>query len=211
MSTGNASSALLAGRRHWVFDLDGTLTLAVHDFDALRRELGLPLGQPILEALAERPAREAAALTVRLDALEAELVTATGPAPGAARLLDGLVQLGCTAGILTRNSFDNARATLEHCGIAQHFSPEVVIGRDEAQPKPSPEGIQRLLSRWGAPVSSAVMVGDFRYDLEAGRAAGVVTVSVDPSGRHEWAPLADLCVDSLEELLPVVNRARQPP
>lgn len=203
--TGPRSTTLLAGRRHWVFDLDGTLTLAVHDFDALRRELGLPLGRPILEALAERPAEEAAGLMTRLDALEAELVTATGPAPGAASLLTALEGRGCSTGILTRNSFENARATLEHCGIARHFPSNDVIGRDEAQPKPSPDGIARLLRRWAAPPSSGVMVGDFRYDLEAGRAAGVVTVSVDPSGRHEWASLADLCVDSLEELLPAVG------
>lgn len=204
MADDSEPSALLAGRRHWVFDLDGTLTLAVHDFDALRRELGLPLGLPILEALAERPAEEAARLMERLDALEAQLVSSTGPAPGAAELLEQLTRRGCTTGILTRNSLDNARATLEHCGFAQRFASEAVLGRDEARPKPSPDGIHRLLRRWSASPSSAVMVGDFRYDLEAGRAAGVVTVSVDPSGRHEWASLADLCVDSLEELLPVV-------
>jgi len=196
---------LLSGREHWVFDLDGTLTLAVHDFDALRRELGLAPGRPILEALGERPEGEAAALMIRLDELEAELVTATGPAPGADRLLQGLAERSCTMGILTRNSLENARATLAHCGFSQHFAPTDVIGRDEAPPKPSPDGIARLLGRWGASPSSAVMVGDFRYDLEAGRAAGVVTVSVDPTGQHEWASLADLCVDSLEELLPVLS------
>ena len=77
---------MLAGRKHWVFDLDGTLTLAVHDFDALRRELGLPSGLPILEALQNRPEEEVGVLMRRLDALEADLVSATGPAPGAVPL-----------------------------------------------------------------------------------------------------------------------------
>ena len=35
---------------HWLFDMDGTLTIAMHDFDAMRAELGLPVGVPILEA-----------------------------------------------------------------------------------------------------------------------------------------------------------------
>ena len=42
----------LAGRGHWVFDMDGTLTVAAHDFDAIRRELGVPAGKPLLETLA---------------------------------------------------------------------------------------------------------------------------------------------------------------
>ena len=32
----------LAEVRHWVFDMDGTLTVAVHDFAAIRVALGDP-------------------------------------------------------------------------------------------------------------------------------------------------------------------------
>ncbi|GJM20727.1 MAG: hypothetical protein DHS20C15_06420 [Planctomycetota bacterium] len=187
--------------RHWIFDLDGTLTRAVHDFDLLRRELGLPAGQPLLEAIAERPASEAAALHVRLDALEADYVSATGPAPGALELLEHLRAHGAHLGILTRNSRANAQATLAHCELAAFFDPAHVIGRDEAEPKPSPAGIRSLLDSWGGRPDDAVMLGDFRYDLLAGRAAGVSTVSVDPSGQHPWRELADRCVNSLAELL----------
>ncbi len=195
----------LARLRHWVFDLDGTLTLAVHDFDALRRELGLPLGRPILEAVAERPPDEAAALRARLDVLEAELVARTRAAPGATALLTALADRGARVGILTRNSLANARATLAHCGLDGFVDAADVLGRDEARPKPDPDGVLRLLARWGAAPAGAVMVGDFRFDLEAGRAAGTATVSVDPSGAHPWAALADRCVASLEELLPDVR------
>ena len=34
-----------------VFDLDGTLVVQELDFDAMRREIGLPPGTPLLEAL----------------------------------------------------------------------------------------------------------------------------------------------------------------
>ncbi|HIN00314.1 MAG TPA: HAD family hydrolase, partial [Deltaproteobacteria bacterium] len=37
----------LLQRKYWIFDLDGTLTVAVHDFNAIRNELGIPAGQPI--------------------------------------------------------------------------------------------------------------------------------------------------------------------
>ncbi|RMH01984.1 MAG: HAD family hydrolase, partial [Planctomycetota bacterium] len=46
-----------------------------------------------------------------------------------------------------------------------------------------------------------VMVGDFRFDLEAGRAAGCLTVHVDPAGAFPWPELADLKVRGLAELL----------
>ena len=35
------------GRRHWIFDLDGTLTVAAHDFAAIRRTLGIPPGRDV--------------------------------------------------------------------------------------------------------------------------------------------------------------------
>ncbi|MEE9219805.1 MAG: HAD family hydrolase, partial [Acidobacteriota bacterium] len=30
----------ILGRTHWIFDLDGTLTTSVHDFEAIREALG---------------------------------------------------------------------------------------------------------------------------------------------------------------------------
>ena len=55
---------------HWIFDLDNTLADSAIDFDAMRRELDLPLGKPILEEIDTRPAAEAAALHKRLEELE---------------------------------------------------------------------------------------------------------------------------------------------
>ena len=51
----------LADVRHWVFDMDGTLTVAVHDFAAIRVALAIPAEHDILTHLAELPADEAAA------------------------------------------------------------------------------------------------------------------------------------------------------
>ena len=68
--------------------MDGTLTVAMHDFDAIRDVLGLPPGQPILEAIAERPADEAAALHRELDDLEIKLAAKARMQPGADTLLD---------------------------------------------------------------------------------------------------------------------------
>ena len=48
-------SDFLQRRRHWIFDMDGTLTVSAHDFEHMRRELGLPPDVPILEALHALP------------------------------------------------------------------------------------------------------------------------------------------------------------
>lgn len=191
----------LLDRRHWIFDMDGTLTIAVHDFDAIRAELGLPAGRLILEALAELPERERAVLVARLDAIEFELARAARPQPGAARLLAALRERGASLGIVTRNSRENALCTLDAAGLAGFFDPAHVLGRDEAEPKPSPDGILRLLDAWHADAASAVMIGDYRLDLLSGRAAGVATVYLDPSGRFDFATLADHRILHLDDLL----------
>jgi HAD superfamily hydrolase (TIGR01509 family) len=187
-------------RGYWIFDMDGTLTVAVHDFDAIRAELGLEPKKPILEQLARLPEAEARGLYARLDELELELARRARAADGAEQLLETLVARGAALGILTRNSFANALETLRVCGLARYFAPACVLGREAASPKPDPEGIRRLLGHWRAEPHQAVMVGDYRFDLLAGRAAGTATVYVDAEREFPFAEHADVSVDSLVAL-----------
>ncbi len=191
----------LDDRTAWVFDLDGTLTVPVHDFDAIRAELGLPDGRPILEELARLPAGEAASLRVRLDEMERELALTAQPAPGAAALIGALLSRGVHLGILTRNTKSNARLTLEAIDLSHAFPDPDIVGRDEAPPKPDPAGLRHLLRRWAVPAARAVVVGDYRFDLEVGRAAGVRTAHVDPDGAFLWPGLTDVCATALDQLL----------
>ena len=91
--------------------------------------------------------------------------------------------------------------TLEAVGLAGFFADAHVLGRDDAAPKPSPEGIQKLLGAWRAEARDSVMVGDFLFDLYAGRDAGAATVYVDPTGAFPHAHAADVSVRSLLQLL----------
>jgi HAD superfamily hydrolase (TIGR01509 family) len=191
----------LSTRAHWIFDMDGTLTVAMHDFDAIRLELGLPQGRPILEELARLPEREARGLFERLDRLELDLARRARAAAGATELLEALARRSARLGILTRNSFANAVETLRACRLADYFDAACIVGREAAAPKPDPGGIHRLLDAWRAAPQQAVMVGDYRYDLLAGRAAGTATVYVDTSGEFPFAEHADVSVHSLEELV----------
>lgn len=197
------SAASLDGRRCWIFDMDGTLTVPIHDFEAIRAALGLPLGLPILESLLELPAAAAEEKRRRLSVIELELARAAEAAPGAEALLAALRRRGDRLGILTRNSRANARLTLETCGLAGYFPEADRVTRDDGPPKPAPAGIHLLLGRWDGRPDQAVMLGDFRFDLEAGRAAGCATVHVEAGGRFRWPELADRCVRRLDELLPL--------
>ena len=192
---------MLLTRRHWIFDLDGTLTVAAHDFDAIRSTLGLRPNEPILEQLAELNPAEAAPLHAQLGRIEGDIADRTRPQPGADALLTALRARGIQVGILTRNRQDLAWRSLRAAGLDHHFLEGDVLGRDDAPPKPSPAGVLRLLERWGAVGEDAVMVGDFLFDLQAGRAAGAAAVHFDVDGAFPWTEHCDRQVDRLTALL----------
>ncbi len=183
--------------RAWIFDLDGTLTVPMHDFAGFKRSVGLPVELDILAGIARRPEAERAALFAAVKDWEQSLIDRARPAPGAEALL---ASLSGPVGVVTRNTREGALHTLEVIGLLRWFRPEDVLGRGCAAPKPSPDALLRLLHCWGVPPGEAVMVGDYVDDLRAGRAAGTATVWVDHHGGP--APVeADRVVRSLEELL----------
>ncbi|MEE8311946.1 MAG: HAD family hydrolase [Candidatus Binatia bacterium] len=194
----------LASRRHWIFDLDGTLTVPAHDFDEIRRMFGLPEGRGILESLDALPPARAKVLRAGLDEYEYELAAASIVAEGAVALLEMLAELDVRTGIVTRNSLRNLECTLEAIGLAGHFALDDLVTRDcpRSRPKPQPDGILYLLESWGADASSSVMVGNHVIDVEAGRAAGAATVLV---ATCDEPPAADLTVGSLSDLVAVLT------
>lgn len=191
----------ILSRRCWIFDLDGTLTIPVHDFPAIRSALGMTGDDAdILQFLASLPSAEAAERHARLIEIEYELAARTSAAPGAGRLLDRLLLRNARIGILTRNTREIALHTLGRIGLKGYFTADDILGREEAEPKPHPEGIGKLLASWGGVPDETVMVGDYLFDLQVGRAAGTATIHVDRSGAFRWPELADLSVATLEEL-----------
>ena len=74
---------MIADKPCWVFDLDGTLTEAVHDFDFIRMRLGVPEQFGILEWLAALPPAEPEPCERWLDEHEYELSVTAGEAEGA--------------------------------------------------------------------------------------------------------------------------------
>ena len=193
----------LRSAKHWVFDMDGTLTLAVHDFEAIKRALDIPLADDILGHLAALPEAVAAAKHAWLLEHERELALTAEPAPGAIELVRELHGRGCRLGILTRNAHELALLTLRAIGLNDCFAVPYVIGRDEAPPKPDPGGLLHFARTWQVAPSELVMVGDYRFDLECARAAGARSVLVNLA-ENPWPELADhFAVDccALQQLL----------
>ena len=190
----------LMKKPYWVFDMDGTLSIAQHDFDAIRADLGLPEGLPILESLEKLPTAEAKVLHHKLNEIELEIAHQSKPADGAANLLEMLLSRGSKIGLLTRNNAVNIEVTLKAAGLYDFFQTEDLLSRDCVTPKPAPAGINKLLSSWQATSDDAVMVGDHLHDLLAGRNAKTQTVYVDQQGEFPFKDHADICIQSLSAL-----------
>jgi HAD superfamily hydrolase (TIGR01509 family) len=192
---------LLRHRRHWIFDLDGTLTVSAHDFEHMRRELGLAPQEPILEALQAMPEAEAAPLWESLNELEFYYAGKASVMRGASELLQQLHDAGHQLAILTRNTMPVVKHTLQACAIDHFFPLEHILDRDSCIPKPSPDGIVQLLKFWQADADDTVMVGDYLFDLEAGKGAGVATIHLDTRGDVDWSEFTDLRVTELGQII----------
>lgn len=187
-------------RNHWIFDMDGTLTISAHDFKFMRKELGLESKAPILEALNAMPAQQAAPLWDKLSELECHFAGQSTLMPGVPELLDKLQARGAKLGLLTRNIMPVVETTLNACGIGHFFPIQHRLDRDSCMPKPSPDGINHLLDDWQADASDSVMVGDYVYDLQAGKSANVATIHIDPAGDFAWPEVSDICIRQFSEI-----------
>lgn len=185
-----------------IFDMDGTLTVATIDFDAIRAEIGLP-NEPILEAVLRMPPVErdrAEAILHRHEVMAAE---ASRLQPFAAEVVAAIREAGLPVALMTRNSRWSARHFLEKHGLAFDF----IRAREDGAMKPSPEPIHDICRAFGVSPSDTWAVGDFRFDLICANAAGSTSVLFhDPTlKRPDWADEADYVINALKELLPLMG------
>lgn len=190
----------------WIFDLDGTLTQPLHDFPAIRQELGVPDSVGILEHLQALPEPLKSRLNTRLVEIEIDVANRSMPMPFAQSLIQALYERGSQLAILTRNRRDCVDIVLERLELAHCFGADQIVASECAEPKPSPAGIEQLLEGWNCRREDCVMVGDYLYDLQAGRAAAVQTVHFNPEQGPVWPQQTDLQLTSFEPLLALLSR-----
>ena len=167
-----------------LFDFDDTLTLpGALDFEYIRNQVGCPPHKPILEFIAELPSEdERQRAGERLIELEMEAAGRAQPNPAAADVIAWLRARGLPIGILTRNGRAAiVRALQNFAGLSPADFHVIVSRDDDAQPKPQPGGVLLAARRMGVPAEELMVVGDFVFDIFAGRAAGAFTVLLQPT------------------------------
>jgi len=199
-----SEAAWLLDRPLWVFDMDGTLTVPAHDFDGFKVQHGLPAEQDLLGATLALPEPRRSQVLRAIDAWEDEIARSAQAQDDAVALLDALLERGARCAVLTRNSRQGAEVTLRAAGLDDYFVDRtLILGRDCATAKPEPDGVLEVLRRAGARPEQAVMVGDWIFDVMAGRRAGTATVLVERHGpaSEEWKAWCDVAVDRLDRLI----------
>lgn len=175
-----------------LFDMDGTLTVPMLDFDAIKRELGIG-SRPILETIRHMSPGDAAAANAILERHEREAAEGSTLNAGCVELLNALPALGIKSALITRNT--RASTTIVLAKHALDF--DVSITRDDAPPKPSPVPLHRAIDRLGVSRNTAWMVGDGHHDIEAAVAANLPGVWLShrqsrPFAAEPWKTIVDL-------------------
>ena len=180
-----------------IFDLDGTLVDSRLDFAAIRAHLNCPPDVGVLEFIDTLPVNEqAAAHGVVLEYERAGAERAVWM-PGAQQCLARLGNGGIPAAILTRNARQVARLTLDRLQGAI----DCLLAREDAPPKPAPDGLLMIAQTWQLAPARLAYVGDFKYDLLAAQNAGMCGIYYDPNHTGLHSHLADRVIHHFDELL----------
>jgi hydrogenase expression/formation protein HypE len=206
-----------------LFDFDGTLTRPeALDFALIRREVGCPDDTYVLEYVLALPeGGERAAALAALERFELMGAAQAEPNPGAEDLVRRLRGLGLRLGVITRSgraAVGAVFARFAELGIELRPADfEVIVTRDDDLPhKPAPDGVLHAAALMGVAPDRLLMVGDYHLDVQAGDAAGALTVYLENSGGparpaapgpddDAAPPAADFLVHSLDEVDDVVH------
>jgi len=222
----NTGPAGLLNQVHAVlFDLDGTLldtapdlVRALHtlcdthgavppDFDFAARHVSTGAIGLVRLAFPDRNEAEQTKLSQQLvEVYAADVCLHTQPYPGITTVLDSLDQRGLPWGVVTNKIERLAMPILDTLGMTERSA--VIVGGDTTpNRKPHPDPIICAAERMGIAPESVAYVGDHRKDIEAGHAAGTLTVAVTWGyiipGEDPWDWDADYTIEQPEELLSI--------
>jgi phosphoglycolate phosphatase len=209
-----------------VFDLDGTLVdskedlanavnVALESFDlpplphpVIYSYVGAGASALILRALSPEKAGLLQEVLDRFLAYyQRHLLDTTRAYPGVAGALRKWAGIYRMA-VLTNKGMGMTQEILSGLSLDGYFF-EVRGGDSFGTKKPDPEGLLHILREAGVEAEEAIMIGDSRIDVQAGRAAGAVTCGVTyglgASGFAEDPP--DFTVDRFPDLFTRIRPA----
>jgi len=181
-------------------DLDGTLVEFNIPFELIREKLGIKERFILERIMEEKDEKKKLEMLRILEDFELESAKNAKLSFYALELLNFLRKSGIIHGIVTRNS----RRSVEVIAKKFNLKFDFIVSRDDAKPKPSDEPIRILMSRFGVKGDETLVVGDFLFDLLAGKKAGARTALIVHSRNlgmlKSFKPYADYIFYSLKEL-----------
>ena len=197
-----------------IFDFDGTLTKpGVLDFAKIKEDIDCPPDRSVLEFISEQEEVERNHSLELLDRFEYRAAELSKPNSGSEGLLSFLNSHNLPYCIVSRNSRRSVLRALENFSSVSADDFKVIISRDDhLAPKPAPEAIFAAAKELDVPVDQILSVGDFIYDVQAGRRSGVLTVYLSNGlASPSFAESPDYIVDSLLELEELLDHLRPLP
>ncbi|MBI3989878.1 MAG: HAD family hydrolase [candidate division NC10 bacterium] len=183
-----------------IFDFDGVVVKLKLDFPAIKWEMFGSEEGFILERLETLQREERQKAEAILERHEARAAHEAEPLEGVLACLAWMEERGLKMAIVTRNSRRSIETVKQKLGL---FFP-MVVTREDAPPKPSPEPVLFACRRMDLKPEEVLLVGDGEFDMLAGKRAGVRTVLLKnparPSSEH-----ADFTINSLHELATLVE------
>ncbi len=212
-----------------LFDLDGTIADTALDLAATLNHLLTIAGRDIIEPSLVRNmvGQGAKALIIKgfshtgktpddqeiealfdqyLDYYMNHIADETVLFPGAKKLLDSIHAHEIPMAICTNKNIELTHALLKEMNIDDYFS-AVTCGDSFPYKKPDPRHLFSTCELMNADPDRAIMVGDSINDIDAGKAAKMITVGVSfgytETPVHELGP--DIIIDHFDEFTAAVN------
>jgi len=197
-----------------IFDMDGTLTEELLDFDAIRRDIGLPGEGGILEHITRMAPPERDRANAILDRHELDAADTCVLHEGAVEILAALRSRGIHTALLTRNSDRCAQRILSRHKLELDF----VATREHLPHKPHPDSVLNIIRHFstegggGISPGQTLVVGDYLYDLQAAAAAGAdCALLCVKEPLPSFASQATYTVRALGEILAIVDSVPRSP
>ncbi len=190
-----------------LFDFDGTLTApGALDLLLIRRFIGCPEKMPILEFIAGLPEKDAKKAMTTLDEFELNAAQQAMPNADAEEIIRYLRAKAIKIGILSRNTRASIERAIRNFSQISSADFDLIISRDDAiRPKPDPEGVLFAAKQMNIAPEHIMVVGDYIFDIHAGKQAGAMTVFLD-NGTLMFPDLeCDYRISSLSELREIVD------
>ncbi len=184
-----------------IFDMDGTLTKPNMDFGALISEIGVVMNEAVLEYMERVDEKERVRVNSILERFEARAAENAELNDGARELLDFVVKKGKKTSLLTRNSRRSVDAVLRKHNLKFDY----IVSREDARPKPSPDPVLLIGRKLGIEPAHLLVVGDYKFDVLCGKAAGAKTVLLLNHKEFDSGVVPDFKITSLTDLIAILE------